>query len=257
MIDGHIYYITNMTCFKIQAIYFLTILVHLHRSFAFIHCNQIQKYCQQSYETSNINILHASNTDGVGESDDDEEETSQSAFALPAIGSSSFWDKADGSNTSFDTSDLTGNKNGIVISNEYASVVSKKFKIQYTCKKCDTRNEHSVTRLAYRKGVVIAQCKGCFTKHWLADNLGWSNHIGGFDFDSGERNIEQYMANKSQELVGSADKKENDVVKRVSQEVFDLESVFYKGKEGQMDDMSTNKGKKVDQDGDNMNMSWS
>ena len=229
----------------------LTILVHLHRSFAFIHCNQVQQYYQHS-------TLHASNTDGVVESDDDEEDTSQSAFALPAIGTSSFWDKADGSNTSFDTttSDLTGNKNGIIISNEYASVVSKKFKIQYTCKKCDTRNSHSVTRLAYRKGVVIAQCKGCFTKHWLADNLGWSNHIGGFDFDSGERNIEQYMANKSQELVGSADEKENDVVKRVSQEVFDLESVLYKGKEGQLDDtMSTNKGKKVDGDGDNM--SWS
>ena len=229
----------------------LTILVHLHRSFAFIHCNQVQQYYQHS-------TLHASNTDGVVESDDDEEDTSQSAFALPAIGTSSFWDKADGSNTSFDTttSDLTGNKNGIIISNEYASVVSKKFKIQYTCKKCDTRNSHSVTRLAYRKGVVIAQCKGCFTKHWLADNLGWSNHIGGFDFDSGERNIEQYMANKSQELVGSADEKENDVVKRVSQEVFDLESVLYKGKEGQLDDtMSTNKGKKVDGDGENM--SWS
>ena len=228
---------------------FLTILVHLHRSFAFIHCNQIQK--------SNINILHASNTDGVGESDDNEEDTSP--FALPAIGSSSFWDKADGSNTSFDTttSDLTSNKNGIIISNEYASVVSKKFKIQYTCKKCDTRNEHEVTRLAYRKGVVIAQCKGCFTKHWLADNLGWSNHIGGFDYDGGERNIEQYMANKSQELVGSAHEKENNVVKRVSKEVFDLESVLYKGKEGQLDDItSSNKGKKVDKDGDN-NMSWS
>ena len=242
-----------------QIISFLTILVHLHRSFAFIHCNQVQQYyCLQNYETSDINILHASNTDGIGESDDDEEDTSP--FALPAIGSSSFWDKADSSsNASFDTttSDLTGNKNGIIISNEYASVVSKKFKIQYTCKKCDTRNEHAVTRLAYRKGVVIAQCKGCFTKHWLADNLGWSNHIGGFDFDNGERNIEQYMANKSQELVGSADEKENDVVMRVSQEVFDLESVLYKGKEGQLDDtMSTNKGKKVDGDGDN-NMSWS
>ena len=216
----------------------------VHLSSAFIHCNQVQH--QQRYGTSII--LYASDTDSE-QSDDDEEENQ--AFALPAIGSSSFWDKADGKTSS--TSDLTDNKNGIIISNEYASVVSKKFKIQYTCKKCDTRNEHSVTRLAYRKGVVIAQCKGCFTKHWLADNLGWSNQ---FDFDSGERNIEQYMANKSQELVGSADEKENDVVKRVSQEVFDLESVLYKGKEGQLDDItSSNKGKKVDEDGDNM--SWS
>lgn len=215
----------------------------VHLSSAFIHCNQVQH--QQRYGTSII--LYASDTDSE-QSDDDEEENQ--AFALPAIGSSSFWDKADGKTSS--TSDLTDNKNGIIIRNEYASVVSKKFKIQYTCKKCDTRNEHSVTRLAYRKGVVIAQCKGCFTKHWLADNLGWSNH---FDFDSGERNIEQYMANKSQELDGSAGEKES-VVKRVSQEVFDLESVLYKGKEGQLDDItSSNKGKKVDEDGDNM--SWS
>jgi len=61
----------------------LTILVHLHRSFAFIHCNQVQQHYQHS-------TLHASNTDGIGESDDDEEDTSP--FALPAIGSSSFWD---------------------------------------------------------------------------------------------------------------------------------------------------------------------
>jgi len=68
--------------------------------------------------------------------------------------------------------------------------------------------------LAYNKGVVIAVCKGCKTKHLIADNLGWSNVLDGFD---GHTNIEDYMKSKGFE----------NEVKRVSSSVFDLERTLH------------------------------
>lgn len=187
--------------------------------------------------------------------------------ALPPIGASSFWDrpqdeKGTSHANSFESSDLAqpGSKaasNNIVINNDRANLVSAKFQIQYTCKVCDTRNSHSVTRLAYRKGVVIAQCKGCMSKHWLADNLGWSNHVGGFDFDNGETNIEMYMQNKDREARESGmsiDDMENDLVMRVNQDVFDLETMLHKEKQEKVAS-----GTEVDEDDQMSNgneMSW-
>lgn len=92
-------------------------------------------------------------------------------------------------------------------------VGTDKFELQYTCKICETRNSHKVSRIAYRQGVVIAVCKGCKSKHLIADNLGWSNYIGGFD---GETNIEKYL-----EAQGRGDE-----VNRVTEEVFDLEKIL-------------------------------
>ncbi|KAL9187998.1 hypothetical protein ACHAXT_006376 [Thalassiosira profunda] len=178
---------------------------------------------------------------------EDENEDGLGLSALPAIGASSFWENASPDGTEFSTayasSDLArpedGRKqsNGIFVS-EHTSLVSPKFQLQYTCKKCDTRNSHSVTRIAYRKGVVIAQCKGCFTKHWIADNLGWSNHVGGFDFDNGETDIEMYMQNQAREKGAVEGEKENDLVMRVTQDVFDLETILYKG--GERSELSAN-----------------
>eukprot|EP00956_Cyclotella_meneghiniana_P034820 scaffold108453_cov38-Cyclotella_meneghiniana.AAC.1 len=109
--------------------------------------------------------------------------------------------------------------NGIKISAD--QIASRKFQLQYTCKICNTRNSIKVTRIAYRKGTVIAKCKGCNNKHLIADNLNWLN---GFDYDSGERNIEQFMENRSEE----SECANEDLVMRVDKEVFDLESVLYK-----------------------------
>ena len=67
---------------------------------------------------------------------------------------------------------------------------------------------------AYRTGVVIAVCKGCSSKHLIADNLGWSDYIGGFDQ---ETNIEEYFANRGQE----------ETVSRVGSEAFQLEKNLY------------------------------
>ena len=83
--------------------------------------------------------------------------------------------------------------------------------------------------MAYRNGVVIAVCKGCSSKHLIADNFGWNKYAGGFDYDNGETNIEMYMANRVQEARehGLGDEKVNDLDKRVSRDVFYLESMLY------------------------------
>ncbi|KAL7531445.1 hypothetical protein ACHAXR_004045 [Thalassiosira sp. AJA248-18] len=109
--------------------------------------------------------------------------------------------------------------------------------------------------MAYRKGIVIAMCKGCESKHLIADNLGWSNYIGGFDFDNGERDIETYMKNRDEEAreSGMGGEKEKDLVMRVTKDVFDLENVLYKGTE--MNDLSTKGDERDDQVEDEA--SWS
>lgn len=165
---------------------------------------------------------------------DDNNEASVGFTALPPIGASSFRDytRPGGENNTDDQPsklESNNNNNKNIIVSEHTNLVSSKFQIQYTCKVCSTRNSHSVSRLAYRKGVVIAMCKGCLCRHLLADNLGWSNYAGGFNFDDGETNIEMYMENKARENGNDDEKKENDLVMRVNREVFDLEHVLYKG----------------------------
>lgn len=89
-------------------------------------------------------------------------------------------------------------------------VANRKFELQYTCNVCNTRNCNKVSRVAYRKGVVIATCKGCGSQHLIADNLGFTN------LWNKEGTIEEYFANKGME----------DNVNRVSKDVFDLEKVL-------------------------------
>lgn len=145
--------------------------------------------------------------------DDSCEDDTASPFALPPIGESSFWDQEQENKRV--TANLSDLSSGIKISDE---VASRKFQLQYTCKLCDTRNVIKVNRIAYRKGIVIAKCKGCENKHLIADNLNW---LSGFDYDNGEKNIEQYMENRNEESG------EEDLVVRVDKEVFDLEQVLY------------------------------
>ncbi len=69
--------------------------------------------------------------------------------------------------------------------------------------------------IAYTKGVVITVCKGCMTKHLIADNLGWSKFWGTDGFE-GNTNIEEYMDD-----IGKGDE-----VNRVSKDVFHLEQLY-------------------------------
>lgn len=175
------------------------------------------QYCQgflplHRLETSLSAKMTASNRDDSNEPSNEED---GNLFALPAMGSSSFWENDSEVNKRM-AANLSGLSSGIKISDE---VLSRKFQMQYTCKVCDTRNTIKVNRIAYRKGMVIAQCKGCESKHLIADNLNWLNE---FDVDNGETNIDQYMTNRNEE------NGEGDVVVRVKKEVFDLEQVLYK-----------------------------
>lgn len=139
--------------------------------------------------------------------EDDEDDVKDSGIPqLPAIGSSSFGSIPKGSLGS----DISKQEKGVVESKDTA-FVGRKFELQYTCNVCDTRNQHRVSRLAYRQGVVITRCKGCDSQHLIADNLGWTDYKGGFE---GEINdIEDFFASQGKK----------DAVNRVTQEVFDLE----------------------------------
>eukprot|EP00984_Skeletonema_dohrnii_P035097 scaffold34616_cov159-Skeletonema_dohrnii-CCMP3373.AAC.2 len=167
-------------------------------------------------------FIEIGNSDNNDDNDNEEEEgdTTNNIFAaLPPIGASSFWDRQDEDSQDINTNNLSSNN----------IVVSRKFHLSYTCKHkdCNTRNTHSITRLGYNHGVVIAVCKCCKAKHLIADNLGWSNYlVSGFDYDGGERNIEAYVKNRQEESgddsVGSL---------RVDRGVFDLESLWHEEKE--------------------------
>jgi len=153
----------------------------------------------------------------------EEVESDKSPFpCLPSIGNSSF-DESAAIATAKPSN--TGDKaeSGV---QESAPFVGHKFELQYTCKICETRNSNRVSRIAYRSGVVIVVCKGCQTKHLIADNLGWS--IG---FEPETSTIEDYL-----EANGRTDD-----INRVSSDVFELERVL---------DMTDNSGSIMGEDGD-------
>ncbi|KAL3782983.1 hypothetical protein HJC23_003139 [Cyclotella cryptica] len=168
---------------------------------------------------------------------EEQPDTTADSFALPSVGASSFWDRQPMEDNSIDGGNSL-KSNGITIRDE---VASPKFQLQYTCKICSTRNSHKVSRMAYRKGVVIVVCKECESKHLIADNLGWSNYIGGFDFDNGERNIEQFMKNRNEESEGG-----EELVLRVDKDVFDLEKVLYNRQEEESSVSSLENGNNLD-----------
>lgn len=133
---------------------------------------------------------------------------------LPPIGESSY------------TGDVTVENGGMIrldgTSHDVSHVGSERFELQYTCKICETRNSHRISRMAYRNGIVITVCSGCLSKHLIADNLGWTKYIGGFD---GDTNIEEFMKTMGRE----------DEVARVSQDVFDLETILNIESQGEND----------------------
>lgn len=46
-----------------------------------------------------------------------------------------------------------------------------KLMIAFTCKKCDTRSSHTMSKQAYTKGTVLIKCPGCSNRHLIADHL--------------------------------------------------------------------------------------
>ena len=68
-----------------------------------------------------------------------------------------------------------------------------KFQMAYTCNRCETRNLITIDREAYTNGIVIAVCKGCESKHLVADNEKKLDMNGTQD---NYRNIEELLASR-------------------------------------------------------------
>ena len=45
------------------------------------------------------------------------------------------------------------------------------YEMTFTCKKCETRSTHRVSKQGYHNGTVLITCPGCKNKHLISDHL--------------------------------------------------------------------------------------
>ena len=147
----------------------------------------------------------------VDDDDNDDDDTSSSPLlGLPALGPAGTSSRTDDDNDATTSADLfpdTATTAAATATMKVQTFVNPKFSLQYTCNVCEYRNRVIVSRRAYREGLVIAMCKGCDNKHWIADNL---------DPTLADNNIEEYFESRGL----------GDTVNRVTKEVYEIERVF-------------------------------
>jgi len=158
------------------------------------------------------------------ENDDDTTSTSDLRVGLPALGPAGFCSINESGASPDSLADTPADATATINDQKYQQTnkvptfVNPKFALQYTCNVCETKNRVIVSRQAYREGLVIAMCKGCKSKHWIADNL---------DPTLPHSNIEEYFESRGQA----------DTVNRVTEEVYEIERVWGL-KEGEITDES-------------------
>lgn len=76
--------------------------------------------------------------------------------------------------------------------------------IGFTCKICEERSHHTMSKLGYTRGTVIIQCPGCKNRHLIADHLNW------FDADHrlGKRTIEEILESRGEKVSRSLEELE-------------------------------------------------
>lgn len=60
---------------------------------------------------------------------------------------------------------LDGKKSSI------GKIDQQKLLLAFTCKKCDERSSHVISKQAYSKGTVLVECPKCKNRHLIADHL--------------------------------------------------------------------------------------
>lgn len=69
------------------------------------------------------------------------------------------------------------------------------YQLTFTCKACDDRSSHLVSKQAYHGGTVLIKCPGCGNRHLIADHL---NVFGG-----GKKTLEDILRDSGQKLTKS------------------------------------------------------
>lgn len=79
---------------------------------------------------------------------------------------------------------------------EIGKIDKPTYQLTFTCKACDTRSSHLVSKQAYHNGTVLIQCPSCKNRHLIADHLNV--------FGEGKQNLEDILKQKGEKITKSS-----------------------------------------------------